>query len=245
MYEIAFNPWSISGPAQTLKTWHTTQCSSVSNPPTCSRLCTVSTCQNDTSVKHHLGLINHDNNCCFETALGYITHFLRKQNSKKNKNKKKQQALHMLNTSSMEGEAGAEMTRQFKCSTVRGRPGLWCSRANRIGTLRGPGRRLASFGRDAGGSSTGGGGGPECCPERTSGGYFVLWRSAGAAGLPAVPLAALRKKRQNVEEQGGGWEWVDNGHDKTVWRRDWSYKCIYSRRALRVKGYKVVYRSAQ
>lgn len=45
-----------------------------------------------------------------------------------------------------------------------------------------------------------------CCPERVSGGYLGLWRSAGAAGLPAVPPAALRKKRQSVEEQEGGWE---------------------------------------
>lgn len=36
-----------------------------------------------------------------------------------------------------------------------------------------------------------------------------LWRSPGEAGLPAVPPAALKKKRQSVEEQGGGWEWAD------------------------------------
>lgn len=120
----------------------------------------------------------------------------------------------------MEGEAGAAMTRQHSAKAGQGT--LCCSGANRIGTLRGPGRKLASFGRGAGGSSTAGGGGPECCPERASGGYFGLWRSAGAAGLPAVPPVALRKKRQSVEEQEGGWQWVDNSHDKTVWRRDWS-----------------------
>lgn len=61
--------------------------------------------------------------------LKYNTHLLHKQNSSKKKKEnppkqnQTQQALHMLNTSSMEGEAGAGMTRQFKCSTVQGRPG--------------------------------------------------------------------------------------------------------------------------
>lgn len=173
--------------------------------------------------------LNQDNNCCLWTMLKYNTHLLHKQNSSKKKrktpqNKTKHSKHYTCSTQAVwKAKLGQEWHASLSAAQCKAGQGtLCCSRANRIGTLKGPGRRLASFGRGAGGSSTDGGGGPECCPERASCGYLGLWRSAGAAGLPAVPPAALRKKRQSVEEQGGGWEWVDNGHDKTVWRRDWS-----------------------
>lgn len=143
------------------------------------------------------------------------------QNNSKKKKKENSKHYTCLTKAVWKKKLG----QQWHKSAAQCKPGqgtLCCNKANRMGTLRGLGRRLASFGRDAGGSSTGWGGGPECCPERVSVGYWGLWRSAGAAGLPAVPPAALRKKRQSVEEQGGWWEWVDNGHDKTIWRRDWS-----------------------
>lgn len=74
-------------------------------------------------------------------------------------------------------------------------------RADRRGTLVGPGQRLTSCGRGGDGRSIDGGGGQKHCPNRTGGQYWGRWKSASAAGQTGALPGVLRKKRQSREEK--------------------------------------------
>lgn len=99
------------------------------------------------------------------------------------------------------------------------RLGVWRAGpgADRGGTLGGPGRRWASFGRGEGGRSTGGGGGPAPHPERGGGPGWGRWRNASTTGPHGAPPGALRKKRESEEGQSSGGGGRGGGAVQKTW----------------------------